>query len=484
MWLIREVNSDVSLLFVFYWIVGKWLKDCKYKKSAEGLGENMLITKEVEITLNGKNIKYYESLGYPIPRIKNKKGNLTVPFGTKLLVKIEDLQKSSNIQIEVQCDYCLEEGIETIMNPYYYNYCRNKENTIIKKDCCKKCISKKAKESNLINYGVEHTAQLPETKEKFRQTSLDRYGVIHPMKTKECLNKMRNTCQEKYGSDFYMGTDDFKGKTKEYNQENYGVDNYTQTKEWNNKIKITNNNKYGVDYGFQSEDIKDKIKQTNLDKYGVEYYTQTDEHRERYVQTCLDKYGVSNSMQNKETQEKFKQTNNDRYGVEYPMQNPDIRLKQMQSMYDNNNIKLSKQQKYICKLVNGELNYLIEDTNRYSFVDIAFLDEKIYIEWDGSGHKLSIIHGQKTEHEFNEREKRRTYGLIKSGWKEIRIISEKDYLPSDVMIFKIINDSKLLFDEGFHRIVFNLDEGIYETSKFKKDYDFGKLHNTRNLVVD
>jgi len=25
---------------------------------------------------------------------------------------------------------------------------------------------------------------------------------------------------------------------------------------------------------------------------------------------------------------------------------------------------------------------------------------------------------------------------------------------------------------------------LYETSKFKKDYDFGKLHNTRNLVVD
>lgn len=49
-----------------------------------------LITKEVEILLTN-NVKYYEDLGYKIPREKNKQGKLTVPIGSKILVKINDL---------------------------------------------------------------------------------------------------------------------------------------------------------------------------------------------------------------------------------------------------------------------------------------------------------------------------------------------------------------------------------------------------------
>ena len=443
----------------------------------------MLITKEVEVKLVGNTIKYYEDKGYPIPRYEFK-NKLKVKQGTKIKVNVKDLPPSSEVKIECLCDYCLEEGIENILPKLYKDYIKQKENSPVKKDCCAKCQPKKAKESNLLIHGVENTSQLLEVKEKRKQTFLDKYGVDHPMKSEECLNKMKNTCKEKYGSEFYMNTNDFKEKTKLYNQENYGVDHYSQTDIYKDQFKQTMNEKYGYDSPFQVEEFRQKIIETNNKKYGKDYYTQTDSCKEKVKSTNYEKYGVENIMQLEEFKEKSKQTCIDRYGVDNPMQNPHIRLKQMQSMYDNNNIKLSKQQKYICKLINGELNYLIEDTDKYSFVDIAFLDEKIYIEWDGSGHKLAIIHGQKTKHEFNEREKRRTYGLIKSGWKEIRIISEKDYLPSDVMIHKIINDSKLLFDEGFHRVVFNLDDGTYETSKFKKDYDFGKLHNTSNLVVD
>jgi len=446
----------------------------------------MLITKEVEVKVVSSTIKHYKEKGYEIPmkQHSHNKNKLVHDLSKPLLIKVEDLPPSSEVKIECLCDYCLEEGIETIVPKLYKDYTHQKENSPIKKDCCRKCQYKKYKESNLLVHGVENTSQLPETREKFKQTSLDRYGATHPMKTEKFLEKMSNTCKDKYGSNFYMGTDDFKEKTKQYNQECFGVEFYTQSNEFKEKYKIFCQENYGVDNLFQAEIIKEKSKNTCLDKYGVENYTQTSECQEKIKQTFQNKYGVDHYLQLEENKLIVKQINLDRYGFENPMQNPEIRLKQMQSMYDNKNIRTSKQQKYICKLVNGELNYLIEDTEKYSFVDIAFLDEKIYIEWDGSGHKLSIIHGQKTEHEFNEREKARTYGLLKSGWKEIRIISEKDYLPSDVMIHKIINDSKLLFDEGFHRIVFDIDNNTYETSKFKKDYDFGKLHNTRNLVVD
>lgn len=62
----------------------------------------MLITKEIETLLHGRNIKHYESLGYIIPR----KDDGYIPKGTKIMVKTTDLQDNSNMIVEVQCDNC------------------------------------------------------------------------------------------------------------------------------------------------------------------------------------------------------------------------------------------------------------------------------------------------------------------------------------------------------------------------------------------
>lgn len=432
----------------------------------------MLITKEVEIKWSNPNKKWYTEKGYIFTKNRDK-----------FIVKTEDLQKCSEIRIEVFCDYCLEEGIEHIISKSYKDYVVQKEKSPIKKDCCKKCLPKKNKESNLLVYGVENTAQLPKTREKFRQTSLERYGTIHPMKTEKYLEKMKNTCLEKYGTEYYMTSNDFKNKAKNTCKEKYNVNNYSETEEFKEKYKNTCQKKYGCNNTFQFEEFKEKTKETCLKKYGVENYRLTDKYKEQVKNTSLKKYGVEHYSQAEEVIDKKYKTNIERYGFENPMKNNEIKLKQMSSMYDNNNIRCSRQQKYICKLVNGELNYFIKDNNKFSFVDIALIDEKIYCEFDGSGHELSIIHEQKTEHEFKEYEKRRTYGLIKSGWKEIRIISKKDYLPSDEIIINMFDDAKILFNQGFHRIVFDIDNGTYKTSKFKDIYDYGKLYHTRYLEI-
>lgn len=52
-----------------------------------------LISKEVEINIVGRNYKHYEELGYHIPRSKNKWGRMGILQGTKIIVKVEDLQK-------------------------------------------------------------------------------------------------------------------------------------------------------------------------------------------------------------------------------------------------------------------------------------------------------------------------------------------------------------------------------------------------------
>lgn len=64
-----------------------------------------LITKEVEITLNSRNIKWFEDKGYEIKRKKNN-WKYVVPRGTKIIAKVEDLSKGSNAKVDCECDGC------------------------------------------------------------------------------------------------------------------------------------------------------------------------------------------------------------------------------------------------------------------------------------------------------------------------------------------------------------------------------------------
>lgn len=98
----------------------------------------------------------------------------------------------------------------------------------------------------------------------------------------------------------------------------------------------------------------------------------------------------------------------------------------------------SSQQKHIAKLLNGDLNYRISNY----FLDIYLKRENICIEYDGSGHNLSILFGSKTEEEFIEDEKVRENDIISHGIKIIRLISKKDKLPDDTEILKIIDECK------------------------------------------
>lgn len=61
---------------------------------------------EVEVRLSGSNMKYYENLGYNLPRKLNKYGKITVPRGTKIIVKIQDLISNSTAKVTKICDIC------------------------------------------------------------------------------------------------------------------------------------------------------------------------------------------------------------------------------------------------------------------------------------------------------------------------------------------------------------------------------------------
>jgi hypothetical protein len=97
-------------------------------------------------------------------------------------------------------------------------------------------------------------------------------------------------------------------------------------------------------------------------------------------------------------------------------------------------IPCSAPQKYLHELFGGELNY----DNKY-VLDIAFPDEKIYIEFDGSGHDLSVRHGNFTQEEFDKREIKRYQTLKYDGWKLFKIVSIRNYLPTDEILKEEFN---------------------------------------------
>ena len=89
-----------------------------------------LITKEVEVSLSTNSIRYYRNLGYIIPQ-SEKPWGVTTTRGTKLMVKVIDLPKSSLISVKIKCDKCNE-----ILELPYRNYVQCNHNG---KYYCHKC---------------------------------------------------------------------------------------------------------------------------------------------------------------------------------------------------------------------------------------------------------------------------------------------------------------------------------------------------------
>lgn len=65
-----------------------------------------LLQDEIEITLNNTTVKYYEELGYSIPKHFDSRKRYRMPNNAKILVKVCDLQPGSGELVWMQCDDC------------------------------------------------------------------------------------------------------------------------------------------------------------------------------------------------------------------------------------------------------------------------------------------------------------------------------------------------------------------------------------------
>lgn len=137
--------------------------------------------------------------------------------------------------------------------------------------------------------------------------------------------------------------------------------------------------------------------------------------------------------------------------------------KAIKTMLENNVVPASKQQKYLCNLLQGKLNVYIENY----IVDIL-LENNIVIEYDGSGHWLATSFNENiTVEDVDKNDKKRDQRLIDLGYKIIRIVSKKDLLPNDDEIVKLINNCK---NKLLHK-----DEIKIDINELYKNYQLRKI---------
>lgn len=282
------------------------------------------------------------------------------------------------------------------------------------------------------NYGVENPSLSKEIQDKRKQTFIEKYGVENPLLTEEVQEKIRQT-----------------------NLERYGVENVLYNKEIREKRDAVLMERYGTLYPLRNEECFEKLKQTNIEKYGVEFIPQLEE-----------------------TKQKVKKTNLENCGYEYYMQSPEF-LEKWFAEHGSNFVRTSRQQRYLCNLYNGILNQPF----KCFALDIYLPEDKLDVEFDGSGHRMSISLGSVTEEEFENKELYRNVALKKEGYKRMRIISLHDLLPLDDVLLQMLSDARTYFATTQHTWVsYDIDQSLLFNAENKNGapYDFGTLRTIKD----
>lgn len=239
-------------------------------------------------------------------------------------------------------------------------------------------------------------------------------------------------------------------KTKESNLINYGVESIRHVKEVNEKIEATNLEKYGVKNPFESARIREKGIQKTIENHGVDNYFKVENFQEIQKKSMLNKYGYE-------------------HYTEDPEKLAESSKKRNITMFKRGNAPSSRQQNYIHDVIKGELNYPLGNL----MLDIAFPEENLYLEYQGSGHDLDVKMGKMTTNDFRKKDINRYYYLKQLGWKMIEVISIHDTLPYPEKLFEMLSLSREVLKESSY-IVFNLDNSTVKIKGEVSYFNFGE----------
>lgn len=381
----------------------------------------MVLDTEVQMKVNSRTVKLYEGKGYKIPMRIGSHNKLVYDDSKYFSVKIEDLEPTSTVLVNTTCDIC---GVKKLMP--YREYYRQLDDVGLR--TCMKCKTIKYKKTIKEKYGenIESTTQLDFVKEKIKKLNLERYGVEWCMENKEIQEKRKNTFLEKYG----------------------------------------------FEWAIQNDEIQNKKKMTNLKKYGFDNPAMNKKVIEKQKKTMIDKYGVDNPMHSPEIKSKIQSTNLKRYNCISPFGSKEVIEKSRMSQFKNNTAPISIQQKYICNLYHGILNYPCSNFS------LDIIKDNIDIEYDGKGHNLSVILGNISQEGFLRKTIIRDKIVKSYGYKIMKLISSTDKLPSDEILLYILNFTKEYFEKTTHTwFEWYFDENKYKNAEHKdgKYFNFGEL---------
>lgn len=233
---------------------------------------------------------------------------------------------------------------------------------------------------------------------------------------------------------------------------------------------------FGICACNSSKCINKKREDICMKKYGVKNTFQSLEKKEKIKQTNLQRYNVCNPLQSKKIRKKVEQTNLKKYGVVNVFSSIQIQNKIRQKLYENNTVPTSKPQLFLYNILkeyeinknNIQLNYPL-----YSFsLDIALINEKIDIEYNGGGHNLHIKLKNLTQSAFDQREIRRNSIIVRNNWKQIIIISNTDkwYYHNKFtkeQILKLIYIAKMyLLNTNHHWVKIYIEENKFKTNVY------------------
>jgi len=260
----------------------------------------------------------------------------------------------------------------------------------------------------------------------------------------------------------------------------YGSKSALKLDKFKNKMIETNNERYGVSNVLLVKEFKEKALETLFNNYGVLYPSQNEVIKERMINSFNEHFGCDNPSQSEEIKQKKIKTTEKNYGVQNPSQSPEIQAKIRESFYKNGTTPTSNQQLYVNSIYKGYLNYPYYNVS----LDIAFPEEMIYCECDFGGHDLSVKFGDLTQEEFDKKARNRWYSLNRKGWKSINIISIKDKIPSNLILFYMLQYAKKYISTGHSWIKFDIDNSKVITSQYENQFNFGKLRNISKKDVE
>jgi hypothetical protein len=223
---------------------------------------------------------------------------------------------------------------------------------------------KKAKETCIGRFGVEHQFQVKEVIEKSKQTKLQRYGNS----SYNNIEKTKDTNRERYGVHCTLLIDSIKEKIKKTKLTLYGDENY------NNRVlyRQTCNIRFGGDTPFCDPSIRKKANDTLFKNYNVSVPLRSPIILERYKETNREKYGVDNYQK----LEEVKKNNSKRMSDFPPMGNFEYVKKMIATTldrygtfstrvihyYDNNYFDSSWELAYYIYLQNKKIPFLYKPT--------------------------------------------------------------------------------------------------------------------------